>query len=565
MCRIFCSPDKNQTFTKCHMWEYLDGLEKAMGKDGNGVYNFTTKELWKSHKRMPKEANIKGGFLFHTRWATNGLIRDYNCQPFVNERYVFVHNGVFNGIESYARLLGFQYSSKKYSDSYMMAWVMEKVGILNFYNAFRDKHYGVVVVLDKETDKIYLLKTGGSFEYGVFEDGIHIYASSDIDFWRIKDKAEDFDNGLFILSGKGFKQLDKIVSRYYSGYGQQGRFVQYNSGTSTYTYDRQKRTYVKTKKKVKKKVKQKKIATKLGDRLCTYCLDKLDKNHTYIHYGNKICEICNDLYEERDGEGKPIETEENCLLPSQKDPMGIAALFFKVLPKVCDGCNWIFEKKCWFGGVKHDEPVNIPNPEDDKIICYTKTSPLDLLVQCETCKANVNRTLEWGIVDGLITCEECIKEEEKSFKSCNDCEYYLLPSREEPCGSCWSENGIARNWTERGNPCDGCYFENSSGSGAYPCKMCEDTGRGPSEWTQKNGKQKSDENINMRCALCKETFNEWDTPYEDGEGDLICETCYKYGYVEEEGYDKEYGQSDSPYEDDRYGEDWDEWDYYKGR
>ena len=502
MCRIFCSPDRDMTFDKKDLWEYLFRLEKALGKDGNGIYNFTTKELWKFHNRMPTEANIKGGILFHTRYATNGLVRDYNCQPFDNERYVLVHNGMFSAIEGYARLLGFPFSTKKYSDTYMMAWVMEKVGILNWYNAFKDKYYGVVIVLDKKTDKLYLLKTGGSFEYGMFDDDTHIYGSASLDFWGLKDKAVSMNNGLFIISGKGFTQLDSIRTTYIStstpyygrgyGYGDFGMEV-------------------KTTRRQKKKEKIKKIVAEI----------------------NK--ETVNKLIKHKDDD----EDDDDI-------PLGMAKLFPTLIPKECHGCNWIYKRKCWFGGTEHENPVDVRNPDTKAMICNTKTSTLDVLIECSDCNTPLGKDIKWGIVDGIIKCEECEKSSYYEDKQCHECEHYRLPSGKEPCVSCYNDEAIPLNWEaiKIDYLCNGCYYEEVDKK-EYPCKVCEKRVDGMTEWTTKNGTHEE----GQVCDDCGSKFDDFDTPEEDKNGCLICAECR--------------------YEEDKYGDETEEdfwakqYDYYK--
>ena len=137
MCRIFYNPSKHTTFSNNDIWKFFMKLEKLGGKDGNGIYSFRTNTLYRSLS-MPIEANVTGSLLFHTRLATHGKKMVYNCQPFDGNRYIMVHNGIFSRIEKYAHLLGFpRFTGNKYSDSYMMHWVMERVGLFHFYNTFK--------------------------------------------------------------------------------------------------------------------------------------------------------------------------------------------------------------------------------------------------------------------------------------------------------------------------------------------------------------------------------------------------------------------------------------------
>ena len=227
MCRIAYNPSPTINYEAEDLWSFFSRLERVGGKDGNGIFIPKTGVLEKSAVAMPICVDVEdcGEFLFHTRNATNGKVADHNCQPFVGKRYAMVHNGIFSGIESYANLLGFHKSTAKYSDSYMMHWVMEKVGILNFYLAFKDKSYGVIVAYDKTLKKTFLLKTGGVFTGGQLKKSMKwIYASSELDFWELHDiKVKRFGSGLYRLGEEGYKRLHK------------GRRTRYVGGRSTAT------------------------------------------------------------------------------------------------------------------------------------------------------------------------------------------------------------------------------------------------------------------------------------------------------------------------------------------
>ena len=96
MCRIFYSPPNSLEFEEEDLWEFFNRLERVGGGDGNGVYLIEEGIVEKCHEKMPLWASLKGGMLFHTRKATHGNVADYNTQPFVGNRYVLCHNGIFN-------------------------------------------------------------------------------------------------------------------------------------------------------------------------------------------------------------------------------------------------------------------------------------------------------------------------------------------------------------------------------------------------------------------------------------------------------------------------------------
>ena len=220
------------------------------------------------------------------------------------------------------------------------------------------------------------------------------------------------------------------------------------------------------------------------------------------------------------------------------EPKGMALLFPSVIPESCHGCNWIHKRDCWFGGLRHDNPVDITEPDTKIIICNTRISKLDVLVNCGECKKNLVLDGKWGIVDDRIMCVECETYRDMWGKECNDCEYYLEPSGNEPCGSCWDKQAVPRNWKQRTvNMCEGCYFEKHADQTGYPCRICSDTGEGMSEWTKK---QPIVDHDFGKCCNCGWHFETWDDPLETKNGDKYCYDCEKYGEYEmnSEGWDE---------------------------
>ncbi len=421
MCRIFVSPSNTLTFKKSDLWGFFLRLEKVGGRDGNGVYNFTTKELWKKCDKMPIVANIDGGIMFHTRMATNGYVRDYNCQPFDTERYVLVHNGVFSDIENYARLLGFNFSEKKYSDSWMMSFVVEKVGIWDFYNAIKDEYFGVIVIYDKKVDKIYLLKGSGGFTYAKFEGGTHIYASSLLDYWKIDGKPESFDNGLYILRDDGFTTLYKKAKTYsYSG-KYSGRY----GGRSYYGgYD--------------------------------YYKDELpDKTK------KKIITVSTDEKEE--------------------EPTGIGALFSTPTNEECISCKWLYGRKCWFGGIEREGQLQLLDANGVRTECNSEKCLFPIVINCNSCNITLNNEDDWSIYNEAVVCDSCIDFIETWGLQCENCKHYRCSGADEPCISCWKDEKPTKWEINDNESCKACLYELMDKT-VYPCRDCVDDQFGMSLW-----------------------------------------------------------------------------------
>lgn len=540
MCRIFFSPSKKIVYEPASLHRFFLQLEKIGGGDGNGVYLFKTNELNRSIEEMPFIKKPKGIILFHTRKATNGKVATYNCQPFIGNRYILVHNGIFSGITSYAKLLGFPFSSEKYSDSYLMHWVIEKVGIFNFYNGFLDKYYGVILVYDKKTKQMFLLKTGGIFSWAnIKSNNKYIYGSEALEFWKLVKDPEFFSSGLYRLEENKFVILYKPKKIYYNTtyYGR--------------NWERQDDWYDTYRNKKWDNVNKKWIdrnATTTNDnttndnkKLCDYCgllFPKYGKR--FKEYGYEICESCNILYGKND------------------EPIGIGALFGDV-PKECHSCNWLKNGKCWFGGTKRNKFRTVLSGEE--LMCNTKDDKMDMVIECEKCQTALTNTDLWGINgDGLITCKDCVIkerrierylarkkfEEQEKILSCESCHFLSEKMDFEPCHSCISkETGKFDNWTEpeielglqinEENDCDNCLYDELS---AYdePCKTCRlDQTRAYLQWEPKTKLLDIDGTKEMdyvleKCWYCGYHFDEeTDEPLYDKKGHRICHDCDEFG------------------------------------
>jgi hypothetical protein len=521
MCRIFYNPSPSVTFKSDDIWKFLLFLETIGGRDGNGVYCFKNNKLYRSHERMPIEAKLKGSFLFHTRLATHGKKETYNCQPFVGNRYIMVHNGVFYDVRRYAHLLGFPiYSGKKYSDSYMMHWIMERKGLFHFYNTFRDKSYGVIVVYDRELKQTFLLKTSGVFESAKLEQsGKYIYGSVELDYWKLAEEPETFGCGLWRINEDEIVQLDKISSS--SDYHGRWHGKEYDSKT---------RTWVKKKKKKKKRRPTVKVVGR--ERLCAYCWKAVpEKESLYDDRGYKICGICKDTYVNDDEDIRGINNLFEVKIPkwcigckyvnhdrndceigdrtfecgiSKTTGMGTCYVPTISSPKECFGCNWLHSGDCWFGGIK--QTVYFYKHKDctsktGSILCNTNSpDTFFVTITCDECNIELDSDGKWKIHNDKITCFECIdedkkidiigNEEDEPPKECGNCHFEYTSSLEEPCHSCIKDESESENWVEK-EPHEtdefyircaycGFYFTDDDVEpledrwGNYVCMECED-------------------------------------------------------------------------------------------
>ena len=242
MCRIVYSPNSRVSYNKGNLNKFFTRLENKAGGDGNGIYLLKKHELYKTMEKVEKAEffndktiDYKNGFIFHTRMRTHGEKKKFNCQPLEGSRYIIAHNGVFSQHSTVCAYLGLM---DRHSDSHSILRLIEERGLLNFYMGFNDRYYGVVLVYDKKTDIIYLLKTSGSFEMGVFDNDGVIYASSNVDFWDVDSKV-DIGKGMYILNSDGFIKIHTPKSAYVrTQTATGGTTTGYGSNFYTNYYDR---------------------------------------------------------------------------------------------------------------------------------------------------------------------------------------------------------------------------------------------------------------------------------------------------------------------------------------
>lgn len=493
MCRIFCSPSST-TFEREALFDFFLELEKLGGRDGNGIYGYADNKVWKKVKGMPIEANIDGGILFHTRFGTNGLAKIYNVQPLITERYILVHNGVFSGIDDFARLVGFPFSDKKYSDSYMMSYVLEKVGILNFYNGLREEYYGVIVIYDKTTKRNYLLKTGGVFTCARLEsNNKYIYGSTLLDYWKLEDEPLNFGKGLYILGIDEIKKLDTIKP-YYNTYTPYPRQV-FTTPTSASSTTTQSSTPYNNWKGRKIKLRGSDgtaddndiiYEDENGDEVCAFCGDKFTQFSSYnTYYGSHLCDDCYEHYADYD------ETEET-------EPVGIGALF-NDMPKECNKCKWNFENSCWYDSKEHEEPVLIID-EYGNINCNTFTTTEEKNLHCDNCNKPLKINDEWSIVDRVLLCDTCKKYLETWDKSCDDCVYKISDSSKPPCKTCW-EGNLPRNFVQ------------------IKVDIFDEKEEFEKFYTE-----------GLKCTICGIHFDDGDN-YVELEGEILCDDCEEWSFI----------------------------------
>lgn len=498
MCRIFYSPSETLTFAERDFWSYLETLEKIGGKDGNGIYTFSNDLLERDHKLMPTWVEINNGpVLFHTRIATRGKVAKYNVQPFVGERYILVHNGTFGyQIDNVALLFGLYQG--KYSDSWQIHKIIEEVGVMNFYLAYKDKSFGVLLIYDKIKKVMWLLKTCGEFERGILS-GQYIYASCRLDFWNNMKKIEDFDNGLYILRSDGYRQLDKITTRtYHGGYYQRGA---YNKQTNSWTQEsinKKKQAIFKQRKKAIKELRKRRLALEgitesikeLPDKTdediagieslfppdtkepteCDICNKKITRY--YWHIDNKR-NMCSECFNEMDATGglyntarllavelkQPKEcfecgyaTEDACMFHNKEDKNFVGTVDESINLKRCHTSYRLVKnmtKMCEYCGHKLEDVYFID--KNDNLVCgicesEKTTEKMDEIYICTSCGTTQDTTIRYVDTHENELCGDCFKTSmiEKMPKKCEWCglhfvegdEVYINDVAENLCEEC---------------------------------------------------------------------------------------------------------------------------------
>ena len=97
MCRLLtCNREYLESKTKEEMKEFLDVLEKSMGGNGNGILFIKDGEivLYEKGTNLTNEVitriiyecgEFPDWFMYHTRVASVGSVKDSNCHPYVNK------------------------------------------------------------------------------------------------------------------------------------------------------------------------------------------------------------------------------------------------------------------------------------------------------------------------------------------------------------------------------------------------------------------------------------------------------------------------------------------------
>jgi len=529
MCRIAYNPAPSTNFDEHDLLGFFRKLEDTAGKDGNGLYVIESEKWERYATRQMPDTNIKGAFMYHTRIGTKGNKAVYNNQPFVGKRYVLAHNGSTYKLDDMARLLGYRKPDRKYSDSHMAHYIVEKVGILHFWLAMKDSTAGVFLIYDKVLKKAFLCKFSGVFECARFTKSSKvIYASSSTDYWVVEDEISMSD-GFYRLNEDGFDVLDKKRSytynkqqTHYHGRG----WDDAQKAQNTYYGNLQKNKKKKKKKKVKKELKRS-IKDLSEDGIwkdypyCYYCSESfMNGQKTKIDWGFRVCEDCFDKHGdasgmETDAFGAEIIREEE---EEDSEPVGMGALFADKAPSFCKKCKWLYKNNCWFGG---DKRTRFPSDaEFSTAVCHTNNKDTrNVRVSCDTCNAYVDLNGEWEIYRETIVCRKCIVEIERQEldefieAECKTCKYESCDISKTPCVYCWREkiDDEKPPYWEQKIKCKTCMF---FGTNAYPCKVC------------KNFNNWENESMDYgKCWYCGYHFDRVDEVIEDKKGHMVCDTC----------------------------------------
>ena len=608
MCRIFFSPS-NITFRSDHLTEFFCHLEKLQGKDGNGVYVFKTKQLIKSVDIMPDAKKVEEKFMFHTRFATHGAKKDWNCQPFVGDKYIVVHNGVCTDAYSHAKLLGFHGSKTKYSDSYAMHYIIEKVGILNFYLGFTNNYYGVVLVYDKENKKTYLLKSGGQFEYGILRGGKYIYGSAETDFWKLKNPPIPITSGMYILEDDGYICIHKDYPIATSTYSSRGWDGSYGYGYDSRTRSSRTHTSKWDKKNIRAQIHK---ANKNKVKNCQWCFEVFTKGQKkYKDHGYIICRTCWMTYGDREISDEADASDEsirgiNNLFPDNENPR----------PMICRDCSRKLVSTYYILSNSQRlclDCYKIMKDKEDK----TVITAICEISNCTDCGRRIKKKSGDYIkgshsVGNDVLCPKCYKKYEGKSEItpnfCKDCgwlkrdechyedtkrngfyfstnkllchtqnndgvirkTYFRIPAKCTGCnwlkdGRCWygGEKSSFVSMIEDKTGYSICHSKYGSLHVDMYCKSCGDKIGKTDEWALYGGNivvclechnamynlETASHPIPERCEVCSIPF-EGDMEIVEIDGEIMCQDCSDFIYPQEDDYIKYLGKYRDNYEYD---------------
>ena len=208
----------------------VDGLEKLeyRGYDSAGIAINTGDEL-EIRKFKGKlailaedlEKNPVGGHLGigHTRWATHGEPNEINAHPHLNssESISVIHNGIIeNYIELKEELLNKGYKFKSETDTEIVAHLIDYYYKDNLFDAVTEAvkrlkgAYALVIVSDKDPDKLIAVRHESPLILGVSKDNGYIVAS---DIPSILEYTRDviyLDNDeIVVATSDGYKIYNK--------------------------------------------------------------------------------------------------------------------------------------------------------------------------------------------------------------------------------------------------------------------------------------------------------------------------------------------------------------------
>jgi glucosamine--fructose-6-phosphate aminotransferase (isomerizing) len=177
---------------------------------------------------QPKEHNqllTKNIALGHTRWATHGKVEERNTHPHVSNsgRFVLVHNGIFENyleVKKELQKKGYKFYSETDTEVFVN-WLESEVGksknVFKIFESLVKKVRGAnaFVVLDKETENIFLFKNGSPLFVG--KSKTDFYISSDMSvfpgdveyFYEVKDK-ESLSLEFFSTKNKKYKWVKYV-------------------------------------------------------------------------------------------------------------------------------------------------------------------------------------------------------------------------------------------------------------------------------------------------------------------------------------------------------------------
>ena len=142
--------------------ENIEGTVKNLslrGRDGFGYYDNNKDKIIKSEDNVKhfKDSLNRGLYIFNSRalptteWETGAGHSIENQQPFSNEQYVIVHNGIISNDKELIKKYNLDVSSKV--DSAILPSLFKTIGVVEGMKQLKGSY--AILCFDKQNNKLY--------------------------------------------------------------------------------------------------------------------------------------------------------------------------------------------------------------------------------------------------------------------------------------------------------------------------------------------------------------------------------------------------------------------------